>query len=665
MTTTTKLDINKEQDVFGEMTKPEQSKVTKIMNRFRQLEDIQRRNYRLLNDLNIKKYVDASVRRNVLYQEQSMYDEDWQSTTVMGTTRNKGLALLAQILGQRTTVEFEDKHRNDFVRPRLMKALWEGSLDKEDEHGRDIDFNAVSSALEKGTMVAYEGFATRKTKIKKITKYDPITGESEYVEKDVIVWNDCETVILDLLDFFPGDITKKNIQDMPDCAWRTIVDIDMFKREFRGFNNIDLVRPGGELKDFQFFKDFKFANVGQDDVEIIRYFSKVDDEFHILANGILITPMDNPLPWNHKLNDKGFPFWAMRFEDLDELFFYGMSFPYKNKGNQDVEDVSYRMLIDSTLLALNPPILTDDSEFPEENFLSPGNVRYRATGTTTEFMKMKEPGESAYRLLQIAGQGLDEGSISDVGSGQLSSGRKTATEIMQVQKESSKNVGMFLRNIETAIGDKATLRMSNIQQFYGLPMSTEKGEGKYRRIKIKNMPLPASGGKGTMEIIFVGTKADLPDTSFSNVPKEAIEKEFGLGASEVSVITDPISGTEQIYITAKALREASIGIKVIPGSSVKMSDALRIAMFDEFEAGVLGNYGDLVNRRALLKRKADIRNENVEDFLLEPNNAQPTPGQMPGGEEGMGELTSQLTEGMGGERKSQEVNNLNSLVANV
>lgn len=645
----------------GNMSLTEIAKVAKIMDRFRQLEDTQMKRYRYFNNLNLKDYIDASVRRMTLYQEQNEFDEDWQATTVMGTTRNKALTLLSQLLGQRTNVEFQDTERNDFVRPRIIEALWEYSLNKEDELGRDVDFNVVSSALEKGTAVVYEGFATRKTKIKKITNYDPLTGESTFKEEEVVVWNDCESILLDILDFFPGDITKKNIQDMPDCAWRTMVDIDMFKREFAGFKNINSVIPGGELRNFQFFKDYKFNSIADDQVEVIRYFSKVDDEFHIVANGVLLTPLNNPLPWNHKLQDKGLPFWSMRFEDLDELYFWGMSFPFKMKGHQDVEDVSYRMLINASLLALNPPILTDDSEFPEENDLFPGQVRYQAKGTVTEFMKMREPGESAYRLSQMANRGLDEASVSDTASGQLASGRRTATEIMQAQAESKKNASMFLRNIETAKGDHASLRVSNIKQFYPLPINSK---GDFRNIKIKNMPLPMSGGRGTLEIIFVGGKKDLPPTQFTQSPEE-IDKIFGIGASEVSIIVDQTTGMETIYLTHKALQETIVGIKVTAGSSIKMSEAIQIAMFDELEIGMLTNYGDLIDRKKLLKRKGDIRNENIEDFLLEPNNAQPTPGPTPGEEEGgLGELSSQLGEGFGGEKKSQETNKLTSLITN-
>lgn len=648
-------------------------KVAKILKRFLRLQEMRDKPFRFFNNLALNSYVDASIKRFNLYQEQPQYDEDWQAKTVMGTTRNKGIALLSQMMGQRTDVDFFDQSRSDMVRPRLAKALWTGSLDREEELGRDTEFNIALSAMEKGTAVVYEGFTTRSRKIKKIESYNPQTGESTWTEVEIYTYNDAESVLVNLLEFYPGDLAVQNPQDMPDCAWRTFVDIDVFKNDFSGWKDADKVRVGatsGNIGEEEFFRSFTTQDRPMDKVEVIRYFSRVDDEYHILANGILLTELVNPLPWQHKMRGKGLPFWVVRFEPIDEDFFYGMSLPFKLKGQQDVVDVAYRMLINSTLLALNPPILTDDSEFPEENFLFPGQVRYMEAGRTVQPMQMKEPGESAYRLIQMAGRDMDESSISDVASGQLSdSGRRTATEIMESQKSAQRMIFLFLRGIEKGTADKAYLRMSNIIQFYGLPMTPDGKKVEYRKLRVKNMPLLLSPSKGTIEINFVPSKGKLPPTQFEADPAQVVAM-YGVGADEVSVIADPDTGLEKVFLTSNALMEMTLGLRVIPNSSVKMNEGLQVALFDDFEKGAMTYYPDLVDRKKLFKRKAEIRNENPEDFLLEPDNlaAAPSPtgldalgmpafgGGQPGG---MGETSSQMLEGFGGGEKSTDANLMN------
>lgn len=648
---------------IGGQSIAEGERAAKVIRRYRELQDKRDKVFRYFNDLTLKQYVDASVKRMILYQEQPSNDEDWQAKTVMGTTRNKTLAILSHVLGQRINVEFEDSTTNDPARPKIWKATWEASLDREDMAGRDVDFNISFSAAEKGTAIAYEGYTSRYETRKRVTSFDPKTNETTWNEEEVCTWDDCESILIDLLDFFPGDLTMQNIQDMPDCAWRSYLNLDQFKRDFAGFRNVDKVKAGGDVDTIQYFKEFMIDEIGTDKVMVIRYFNKVEDRFDIVANGIILTPLDNPLPWNHKLNGKGLPFWVMRAEPLDEHFFYGMSWPFKLKGQQDVLDVAYRMIINSVLLGLNMPVITDDPEFPEENFLYPGQVRYVETGKTATPMVMRDVAEGAWRLLATAQRDMDESSVSDVSSGQLSSSRKTATEIMESQKEAKKMIFLFQRNIETAMGDKAALRLENIKQFYGLPIKYE-GKVEYRKLRVKNMPL-MSGGIGMMELIFVGSKANLPPTRFQ-VPPEMIDEMFGDGASEVSVVKEEATGVEKVYLTPKALQGGSLGIKVIPNSTVKMNEALKIALFDEFEVGALKGYGDLIDRRRLFRRKAMLRGENPEEFLLEPQSNKAVPGMPPGmsgSEAGMGELGQQLTEGFGGERKSQETN-LTSMISN-
>src|SRR3990167_8139458 len=93
---------------IGGQTIAEGERAAKVINRYSELQDKRDKTFRYFNDLTLKSYVDASVKRMTLYQEQPSNDEEWQAKTVMGTTRNKTMAILSHVLGQRTNVEFED-----------------------------------------------------------------------------------------------------------------------------------------------------------------------------------------------------------------------------------------------------------------------------------------------------------------------------------------------------------------------------------------------------------------------------------------------------------------------------------------------------------------------------------------------------------------------------
>lgn len=637
----------------------EKDVIARVYKRFRYLQQMRNAQFRFFNGMTLTSYVDASVKRMSLFTEQPVDDDDWQAKTVMTTTRDKANAILAHIYVANITPEFEDTQRNDPVRPHIARGMYMAAIDAQEKRGDHIQFDATFSAVEKGTCVTYEGFQVKKAKIKKISKYDPLTGDVDYSMSEEILWSDCESEILDLLDFFPGDLTKTNVQRMPDCAWRTFVDIDTFKIEFGHYKNANFVKVGGDASDMSFFKDYISKEVGKDKVEILRYFSKVDDEFHILANGVLLTKVGNPLPWVDKLEDRGMPFWVNRFEIIDEKFFYGMSLPFKVKGHQDVLDIAYRMMINSAILTGNSPILTDDTEMEEEYNIHPGGIKYHSRGSTAVQMDFGPSTEAAYRLAQFASRNADEATVDDTSAGIGGNKGVSATQSLIASQEAKKLISLFSVCLEQGVQARAYLVTSRILQFYHLPLA----EGKYRKLTLPNLPLIGDERSGTVEIIFVPNKAALPaqkievDTPNGMVEmpmtdelKAEIVKEYGIGADEIS-IERTLTG-QKISITPNALKDLTLGITVRPNSVIKPSEESKQAKFRDFETSTIQFYGDIIDRKKLFRKKAQMADQDATEFLTDPNNQQPAqpiqPSNDPNGPSGLGDMNSQMMEGAKG-----------------
>lgn len=645
----------------------EVKKVTsRVWKRFEVLKSNRNQQFRLFNGLTLNQYVDASVKRMSLFTERPMDDDDWQAKTVMTTTRDKSNAILAHVYTQNIMPDFLDTQRNDPIRPKIVRGMYMASVYAEEKRGDFIQFDSTFSAIEKGTVVVYEGFKVKKAKIKNPVKYDPITGECDYEIKEEILWSDCESEIVDLLGFYPGDVAQTNIQKMPDCAWETFTDVDTFKIEFGHYPNAQFVMAGGDASQQSFFKDYIAKEVGKDKVHVLRYFSKVDDEFHILANGVLLTRPGNPLPWIDKLQDRGLPFWASRFEMLDESFFWGMSLPFKVKGNQDVLDIAYRMIINAAILTGNSPIITDDPEMEEDFSIHPGQIKYHARGSSAQQMDFGPATEAAYRLVQLAARNIDEATVDDATAGQGGNKGVSATQSIIANQEAKKLISLFSVCLEQGVQNRAYLRSSRIMQFYHLPINAK---GDYRKMTLPNLPLIGDERSGSVELIFVPSKAALPaqkieiptaegivEFPMTDELREEIVKEYGFGADEISIVRNPMG--QKIYLTPNALKDLNLGIVVKANSIMRPSEVETQAKFRDFETSTIQFYGDIIDRKKLFRKKAQMADQDATEFLTDPNDQSPAQAIQPSndrhGASGLGDLNSQLMEGAKGAEQAQD-----------
>ena len=158
-------------------------------------------------------------------------------------------------------------------------------------------FKARSCSAVRGTAFTLEEYRyeTRKVKMPKAFK----DGEMTYEDKEIVDYDDVYTRHIDNWSAFfdPG---AEDAKYGNDCAYREVVSLDVFKSLYdgkSGFMDVNEVVCAGDVPDNAGF--FKRANdVGEDEVELIHYWNRLDDEYSVLANNVLIRT--TPLPSTHK-----------------------------------------------------------------------------------------------------------------------------------------------------------------------------------------------------------------------------------------------------------------------------------------------------------------------------------------------------------------------------
>lgn len=181
-------------------------------------------------------------------------------------------------------------------------------------------FKARTCAAVRGTAFTLEEYRyeTRKVKMPKSVK----EGVLKYEEKEIVDYDDVYTRHIDNWSAFfdPGAEDPKYGND---CAYREVLSLDVFKSLYGdkdSFNDVDQVVCAGDVPKNAGF--FKMANdVNADEVEVIHYWNRLDDEYSVLANNVLIR--NTPLPSTHK----ELPMDVWTFYPIPGQI-YGMGIPY-------------------------------------------------------------------------------------------------------------------------------------------------------------------------------------------------------------------------------------------------------------------------------------------------------------------------------------------------
>lgn len=520
-------ELDKEQDIVL-MPEKEREVVSAVYYKFRQAADARNQNFENFDGLNLIDYIDDSVRRyttNVDYRENI---EDWQSRVHDPFTRNKVMAIVGKVAQVIPIAEFKGRGEEDMRRGQILTDLYEYSEEVDDYE--ELMVNVLLEATVKGTAVGYEGYEEKTTKTRDITGVNDSITISEKTTKTSRLYGE----IVRLEDFYPSNVGIRKILSMPFCFWRNVIPYQQFLQDFAGYARAAEVKENcatdASRETRPEYLDYVSQDVGDGQVEVIRYYNQDVDEYVILANSTWLNPIVtaggmeiSPLPFKHK----SLPFWEVRFETFDAHFFYGKSLPDKLKSFQDVLNVLTNMLLDQSFLTVFKPILTNGFDSIEDDYLRPG----RRTPIDTQGLSIKDavveldistPSGWHQYILEYTRKIMEESSVDALQQGSTSNmADRTPAQAVRVAAEGVASVlGLFGRFIKYGVGRKATLRAKNIMQFWtqaGSPVveqilgegGSEKMNDAFNTFRFESA-LMSNGKRGAKVIEMYKDKESLP-----------------------------------------------------------------------------------------------------------------------------------------------------------
>jgi len=597
--------------------KQEEKTIKKIYDNYSEARKLRNSKWSYFNDRTLQEYIDDNEFRVTGYvpSRESQGKEAWQANVFHPVTRNKLKAILASVALDLPQVRITAQNENsqkDQRRANIIDALVKFSYSKQNKE-EDLFFEAWELAT-KGTVVVYDGYLRAKAKKKVITSFDPINGDIETEEQEVVTEDQCASFIVPLMNLFIADYKIYDIQKQPYLCWIEKMNPMEFENEFKKYKNYKEVKTANELTtkgemDTFFKKEWQDRTTEDEPIEVIRYFNKAEDQFTIVANGVVL--LDSPILLGKK--KKWYPFAKSVYEPFAVDFFYGNSLPNTLMGEQDVINSLYNMALDRTYKSMMANLLIgnankDDFDLEDPNVGVDTRIYVQDINQVKE-MPIKGMSEPDIKMMDIIGKGLDLTSVDQNQQGVQGRG-VTAREVVIANENAKKLKGIVYMFIVSLWIQKINLRIMNILTYYTKPkvksvIAEGEGENKideYQQFIVEGMEF-ADGTKGNMGIQVVGNPEQLPSVQELDIQENMHRYRSGEEYELIAMTSDYLDDwqydvkveSESVYVTDSSITQA------------KMEDKLRIysTYFPQFF---------MLNQEKLVKDVIIANQDDIDEY---------------------------------------------------
>lgn len=561
--------------------------INEVFAAFEEGRNVSNKSYNYFGGRNLSQVIDDWTKRwNGYTPPMNPLLDQTQSNIFINFTRNAVISYLAKVAMTPVKAQIVAVHKKTGMLNQkfadILKDLNQFSLNAE-----NADKKFLQAALEccvKGTVVVYEGYSRQEQKMKSPIQYDATTGELKWKEENRVLYDNCYQEVIPLEDFYITNPMEPDVQKQPKIIWRKITSYSEAEKEFGHYKNWKYVKPGvySIANYVDTFYRQNTTDLQKNQVEILRYYCRSENEMITVINGILL--YSGPIPFK----DGKYPFAKTVNEPFSIEFFWGNGHPNKYMGEQDLVNTFINAMADKTINSLLPTGLSSDlDDLIEDDAIEVG--KFRKVGDIEKWKWWEAPavGQGEMNMFQqILGLARESGS-SDAGSAVTPRGGKMQTrQVLLRQQELMSKLSFNMTFLEDLERDRTELRISHILQFYSIP-KIEKITGKngkeledlvFREVQLSNTRL-SDGRTGNRVIKLISDEYKNPDT------RAKLEEDLS-----VKEIMGEMNGvpTEALAISIDTFLDFNNSVQVIKYSSYEKNQAIDQASRMEFANWRLG-----------------------------------------------------------------------------
>jgi len=510
------------------------------------------------------------------YRVKPDWKEDWQANISDITLHSKLMAVLANAISQKFISEYFPRLKKDKVSSFMASVMDDiAKYIYTNERNGHLDqlFTALKCLREPGC-IKYIGY------------------------KDTTYFKGMDIQYVKLEEFYPERLDTIFLKENHRCIWRKVWDFQSWKDNrigASGFVDTDRVVSAGAIRsDNTTFFDIS-SDLYENQVEELLWFDEVNNEYFIVANDILITPITSKLT---DVSPSGkIPFVKTGFEPFGPDFFFYRSLALVMGPTQEAIDYMFNGMFDKTMLDVMRPILVGGINEMVDDYIGPGVFTEVADVKQIREMDIKPLDLTAFRVMKELQDRNVMASVDSISQGKVSIGSQTATEVERAQEAAQKMFGLFNTMILDGLSQEyyllgfiiidKYLRRSDFKEFY-----------------LENSKL-MDNTIGT-KVVRIAGKNELPadrnESGFSPSLAQEAEKNFQ-GKTQIAVIRPKMFNDYEFKVEArvapaiensKYLKKALLNQKLIQMYSLPQLFPAQIVKKIDIENNkdILGPYAD-------------------------------------------------------------------------
>lgn len=555
-------------------------------------------------------------------------DTNFQS----GMARQKLFALLAALsnLNLKGDISAYDK---DALKIQSLGDAMEDIIARTDELDNDEEKQILRfyELLKHGTVFVEEVWQEQDRKKKKLKrKYDGLVRGVKWDEKIEKAFARPTRNIIPGTNVYLGDLTKYDVSDQP---YIFTVEIKPYEEAEAIFGNwerwdnvpCELAEVNPNEKTSGYDPNWRLLEAKDNQVEIIRYQDKWGNEFAVLLNGVLMTPVGLPLPYG--LDD--YTITQQNLEPIHSKFAYGKSLVSRIKNKVAILDEFMRLGILKTQKSFMPPYLNLSGRMLTARAFMPGKITHGIPPNSLVPLSEKESQgvtNSELAMISEIQNSIDSETTSPVFSGQTSKGSATATEIVELQRQAKMMLGLTIFAVSTLEWKLTWKRIRNILSNWFQEEEVMKDGQPTKRYKPLGVDRPIEG-EGQGRRVVVPTK-NIPTAETILRAEEALSMEQGMPVRLIFIDPDELNLMKlqwQVTVTPKEKKSSEVEKLLF---RAEMADAQM--------------FGPMLNLDYLAERFASVWNENAQKMFKKQAEMMPAEatGTGVGQEPGAGAMTA-------------------------
>lgn len=401
-------------------------------------------------------------KQRLMHRTQRPKDE-WRSDLRLPDTFSIIETAKAEMVDKSPGIVYRPRESGDTLKAEKHNKIFEYTWEKGNGDIELLKF--IDDALVYGLAVGEEYWRQDQREEKDMEDFDLETFiPKSWKKRDVIDFDDVYFECIPVWSFY-WDPMGGSLEACRDVAKVLTMPMKDFKRKYRKYPKHKKVVEGGSVYRPEWFKPI--GNLDDHELEIIHYYNKAEDLYLIIANGVLLTSPDNPIPYKHK----DFPF-VRGVDILLPHSFVGLGEPKVLRCLQEERDTLRNMRIDTTHLNIQNQYIVDDRlELDDDDLIArPHGILRGPLDSIKPIDKIPLYPES-YREEEFINDDIIKATGIDIRMQALESRKgDTATEVAILKESSLKRIRLKLKLLEKmALHRIGRLRLANVQQFYSIP----------------------------------------------------------------------------------------------------------------------------------------------------------------------------------------------------